>query len=78
VSDNELLLNVAREADYWDFAVRIGADIDPDEQSPEIGARYFTRSRTSSRRLRSTRTGKSEGRSSPPSTLTKRRSPATS
>ena len=41
VSDIELLLNVAREADYWDFAVRIGEDIDPDEQSPDIEARYF-------------------------------------
>ena len=39
VSDIELLLNVAREADYWDFAVRIGEDIDPDEQSPDIEAR---------------------------------------
>jgi hypothetical protein len=41
VSDIELLLNVAREADYWDFAVRIGEDIDPADQAPEIEARYF-------------------------------------
>ena len=41
MSEIKLLLSVAREADYWDFAVRIGEDIDADEQTPEIEARYF-------------------------------------
>ena len=39
VTDIDLLLSVGREADYWDFAVRIGEDIDPRRQAPAIEAR---------------------------------------
>jgi hypothetical protein len=37
----EDLLALAADADYWDFAIRMGQGIEPDESAPDISARFF-------------------------------------
>ncbi len=39
--DTEDLLSLAADADYWDFAIRMGEGAEPDESTPNISARFF-------------------------------------
>jgi hypothetical protein len=39
--DTEDLLHLAADADYWDFAIRLGEGVEPDESAPNISARFF-------------------------------------
>jgi hypothetical protein len=41
MTDTEDLLNLAADADYWDFAIRLGEGVEPDEYAPNISARFF-------------------------------------
>lgn len=41
MADIDLLLKTAADADYWDFEIRIGEGIDPDESTPQLSARFF-------------------------------------
>lgn len=41
MTDIEDLLNLAADADYWDFAIRLGEGVDPEEGVPNISARFF-------------------------------------
>jgi hypothetical protein len=41
MAETEVLLDVAREADYWDFAARLGEEVELDARSLQITARCF-------------------------------------
>jgi hypothetical protein len=41
MTDTEDLLSLAADADYWDFAIRLGEGVEPDEGAPNISARCF-------------------------------------
>ncbi len=41
MDDVDLSLETAAEADYWDFSIRIGEEVDLDEGAPQLSARFF-------------------------------------
>jgi hypothetical protein len=41
MTDTQDLLDLAADADYWDFAIRLGEGVEPGEGAPNISARCF-------------------------------------